>query len=262
MQTSSAAAPPETETPNSKVGARGADPDLAAQVGRLARKIIDSIRNHSNMSKQEQTEQLRLLERAIDLVANAERKIENLESHIDHLESLSRTDFLTGIANRRGFDETLERTLAAATRHGDTGVVVLADLDYFKEVNDRHGHECGDAVLKAVAEVLGNNIRTTDFIARLGGDEFAIILAHTSPREGMYRAKRLQTLLRQSDCEHERRVIPLQASFGSANYNDQTKVSDLLRRADLAMYKDKRSKGLRYTPIAELTVDIAAAAAF
>lgn len=238
---------------------RGADPKLAAHVGLLARQIVESIRHHSNMSKEEQADQLRLLERAIDMMANAERKIENLETHIDHLESLSRTDFLTGIANRRGFDETLKRTLAAATRHGDTGVVVLADLVYFKEVNDRHGHDCGDAVLKAVAEVLGNNIRTTDFVARLGGDEFAVILAHTSPREGMYRAKRLQTLLRKSDCEHDRRVIPLQASFGSANYNAKTEFADVLRRADLAMYKDKRSKGLRYTPIDDLTVAPAAA---
>ena len=260
MQTSSAAALPENENAEPVAGARGANPELAAHVGQLAHKIVESIRNHSNMSKREQTEQLRLLERAIDLVANAERKIENLEDHIEHLESISRTDFLTGIANRRGFDETLRRTLAAATRHGDTGVVVLADLDYFKEVNDRHGHDCGDAVLKAVAQVLSDNIRTTDFVARLGGDEFAIILAHTSPREGMYRAKRLQTLLRQPDCEHDRRMIPLQASFGAANYNDQTKVSDLLRRADLAMYKDKRSKGLRYAPITDLTLDAAAAA--
>jgi len=261
MQSSLATTLPEAEITNGPlVDDRGADPKLAAHVGQLARHIVDSIRNRSDLSKQERTDQLRLLERAIGMVANAERKIEDLEHHIENLESLSRTDFLTGIANRRGFDETLRRTLAAATRHGDSGVIVLADLDYFKDVNDRHGHDCGDAVLKAVAEVLGNNIRTTDFIARLGGDEFAVILAHTSPREGMCRAKRLQTLLRQSHCEHDRRVIPLQASFGSANYNAKSEFAELLRRADLAMYKDKRSKGLRYPSIYHLTVAPTAAA--
>lgn len=225
-------------------------PALAAHMGQLAHRVVDAIRNHSTLSKKEQTEQLLLLERAIGLVANAERKIETLEHHIEHLESLSRTDFLTGIANRRGLDEQLQRTLAASRRQGDSGVFVLVDLDYFKEVNDRHGHDSGDAVLQKVAEVLCENVRTTDFVGRLGGDEFAVILAHTSPREGMYRAKRLQTLLRQSEAEHKRRRFPLQASFGAANYGEKSEYSELIRRADLAMYKDKRSKGLRYTRVA------------
>ena len=225
-------------------------PALAAHMGQLAHRVVDAIRNHSTLSKKEQTEQLLLLERAIGLVANAERKIETLEHHIEHLESLSRTDFLTGIANRRGLDEQLQRTLAASRRQGDSGVFVLVDLDYFKEVNDRHGHDSGDAVLQKVAEVLCENVRTTDFVGRLGGDEFAVILAHTSPREGMYRAKRLRALLRQSEAEHKRRRFPLQASFGAANYGEKSEYSELIRRADLAMYKDKRSKGLRYTRVA------------
>ena len=131
---------------------------------------------------------------------------------------------------------------------------MVLDLDKFKNVNDELGHPVGDALLKEVADRLISVARETDTVARLGGDEFAVILAHTSPREGMYRAKRLQTLLRKSDWKHDRRVIPLQASFGSANYNAKTEFADVLRRADLAMYKDKRSKGLRYTPIDDLTV--------
>ena len=242
------AEPPFIERQPADVSDSG--PELAIHVGQLARGIVDAIRNHSTLSKKEQTEQLRQLERAVGLVANAERKIERLEHHIKHLESLSRTDFLTGIANRRGFDEHLRRILAAARRHGDTGVVVLTDMDYFKEINDRHGHDCGDTVLKTVADILCKNVRGTDFVARLGGAEFAVILAHTSPREGMYRAKRLQTLLRQCEAEHNRRLFPLQASFGAANYSARSEFSELMRRADLAMYKDKRAKGLRYTPIA------------
>ena len=98
--------------------------------------------------------------------------------------------------------------------------------------------------------MLRGNIRLTDFVARLGGDEFAVILAHTSPREGMYRTKRLQTLLRQSEAEYKRRRFPLQASFGAANYGARSDYTELMRRGDLAMYKDKRAKGLRYTRIA------------
>ncbi len=221
------------------------DTATSVPMSRLARQIVDAICQDPNMSREEQTRQLAVLERALGLVAGAERQIAALKDHIGHLESLSRTDFLTGVANRRGIEEHIRRVLAAAERHGDTGVLVLLDLDRFKAVNDEHGHAAGDVVLRRVAEVLTQNTRVSDFVARIGGDEFAILLAHTGPREGMYRARRLQTILNETKAEFGMHLFPLEASVGAANYGPGTDPVELMRRADLAMYRQKRGKGLR-----------------
>ena len=215
------------------------------QMGQLARQIVDAICGHPLLSPQEQKVHLQLIERALSAVSGAERRVAALRDHVEHLESLSRTDFLTGIANRRGFDEELRRILSAAHRHRDTGVLVLIDLDRFKAINDRYGHDAGDAVLRHVSEALCRNVRASDFVARLGGDEFAVILAHTGAAEGLYRARRLQSLLASTSTEYGDHCFRLDASFGGANYGTASDPADLLRRADLAMYRQKRSKGLR-----------------
>ena len=226
------------------------DRPFAPELGHLARQIVDAVCNNPSMSRTERTRQLALLERALNAVRGADCRIAALETHIEHLESLSRTDFLTGVANRRGLDDHVRRVVAAAHRHGDTGVLVLIDLDRFKDINDSFGHAAGDTVLKHVARVLGANVRASDFVARLGGDEFAVVLAHTGPAEGMCRARRLQATLTQSPVDVGQHSLRLEASFGSANYGIGTDESDLIRCADVAMYRQKRSRGLRYTRLA------------
>lgn len=223
-----------------------AKPPFGSELGRLAHQIVDAICKNPDVPRKEQARQLALLEQALSTMKTAGSRISALEEHIDHLESLSRTDFLTGIANRRGFDEHIQSVLSDADRHGDTGVVVLIDLDHFKEINDRHGHEAGDAVLRHVAETLRQNIRASDFVARLGGDEFAVVLTHTGPAEGMYRARRLLAMLDQATVEHKDYRFRVEASVGAANYSAQSEARDLLHRADLAMYRQKRAKGLRF----------------
>lgn len=225
-------------------------PSPGAGIGRLARQIVDAICQNSAIPRKEQTRQLALLEQALSMMQDAGQRIATLEDHIDHLESLSRTDFLTGIANRRGFHDRLRSVLSGADRHGDTGVVVLIDLDHFKDINDRHGHEAGDAVLRQVADTLRGNVRAGDFVARLGGDEFAVVLTHTGPAEGMYRARRLLAMLDQATVDYGNHCFRIEASVGAANYSAESDAKDLLHRADIAMYRQKRSKGLRYTRLA------------
>ena len=225
-------------------------PSPGTEISSLARQIIDAIRKNTSVSRQEQTRQLTLVEQALTIIQNSEKRIVDLEDHIDRLESISRTDFLTGIANRRGFDNHLHSVLADADRHGDTGVLVLIDLDHFKDINDTHGHEAGDMILRQVAKCLSTNVRLSDFVARLGGDEFAIVLSHTGPAEGIYRSRRLLTALEQITVKHEHHTLRIQASIGVANYNSTASAKNLLHRADIAMYRHKRSKGLRFTRLA------------
>jgi len=95
-----------------------------------------------------------------------------LEYVVDH-------DFLTGLMNRRRFEEELTRETVRATRYGNSGAVLLLDIDNFKDINDTFGHRAGDDVLKGVAGLLRERLRDTDLIARVGGDEFAVLLTQT-----------------------------------------------------------------------------------
>jgi diguanylate cyclase (GGDEF)-like protein len=121
-----------------------------------------------------------LVEQALALAEEREAQLRAQESRIRELESLSVTDPLTGLLNRRGFQEAMERTLAACRRHGEDGVLAYIDLDGFKQVNDSFGHGAGDTMLRHVAALLTRTVRATDYIARLGGDEFAIVFTNTT----------------------------------------------------------------------------------
>ena len=183
-----------------------------------------------------------LLEQALDIVDTAEQRLAKQRKRIAFLESQVMTDPLTGLINRRGFDRDLGQILANAQRYGDSGVLVYIDLDSFKPVNDTHGHDAGDAVLKHVAKTLRANLRQTDTLARLGGDEFAIILTHTSPAEGLYRTRKLHGILAASHAKYGTTRIAIEASFGAAPYDADSSESEVLRMADADMYEEKRKR--------------------
>jgi diguanylate cyclase (GGDEF)-like protein/PAS domain S-box-containing protein len=156
-------------------------------------------------------------------------------------------DDLTGIANRRRFEERLEEALAQAERSGGHVAVLLLDLDGFKAINDRLGHSGGDAVLRALAERLRPIVRRSDLLARLGGDEFALLLVSLNDPRGaeIFAARvleRLTTPLQLPD-----RPVPVAASIGIAIWpDDATTADELVRRADEALYAAKRAGGARY----------------
>ncbi len=161
-----------------------------------------------------------------------------------HLLELARNDFLTGLHNRFSFDERLEHAVAHADRFDHRVAVMLIDLDDFKYVNDTHGHAVGDALLIAVADRLKNLVRKVDTLARIGGDEIAVILSQFQDvRHVAELARRLLSLLAQP-VDVEGRELRVTGSLGVAVYPAaNTQAKDLLRQADLALYKAKNQGG-------------------
>jgi diguanylate cyclase (GGDEF)-like protein len=149
----------------------------------------------------------------------------------------ARTDQLTGLYNRMHFGEQLQRTLAEADRFNQPLSLVVADVDHFKKVNDTWGHEAGDAVLKAVARIVQEGVRSVDVCVRYGGEEIAMLLAQTDSARAVEVAERLRIRIASAVVRHGGSEIAVTASFGVATYPETVKVRDqLFPSADKALY--------------------------
>lgn len=152
----------------------------------------------------------------------------------------ARTDQLTGLYNRRHFDEQLARIVSDSLAHGSPASLIVADVDHFKRVNDSYGHEAGDAVLKAVARVFLDCLRAEDVCARYGGEEIAILLPETSVERAQEVAERVRKAIEGKPVQHGDRTIRVTASFGVAGYPESTALRDaLFPAADRALYEAK-----------------------
>jgi diguanylate cyclase (GGDEF)-like protein len=177
---------------------------------------------------------------ARSLAAQASIALENARLHAI-VQRQATTDELTELANRRRFAETLDTELRRAERFGESLALVLADLDDFKRVNDRHGHQVGDQVLRAFADCLRKRVRVIDVAARLGGEEFAVLLVETD----LAGAAALAESLREAVAALEVPVpsgdpVRLTASFGVAAHPQARTADDLLAAADSGLYRAKR----------------------
>jgi diguanylate cyclase (GGDEF)-like protein len=158
---------------------------------------------------------------------------------MQELEREAGEDALTGLANRRSFDEGLRREVARSRRQGTSGAMLMIDLDRFKRVNDTRGHPSGDRLLKEIAELLRRRVRETDVLARIGGDEFAIVLANTGVEEARSVAEAIATTIRESASLDNGE--PITASIGIAVFGEDPRLSpeSIASEADTAMYAAK-----------------------
>jgi diguanylate cyclase (GGDEF)-like protein len=178
---------------------------------------------------------------AASLAAQAVVALENARLH-RIVERQALVDGLTGLANRRGADETLAAELARAERLGGPVGLILADVDDFKAVNDRYGHPTGDMVLRDLAETLRGTVREIDIAARWGGEEFAVILPGTDLEGTSQLAERIRVALAEREfvsADGDR--LHVTASFGTAAAGAATSATALIESADEALYRAKRS---------------------
>lgn len=162
--------------------------------------------------------------------------ISALRGRLEREEEQARTDQLTGIANRRRFNELAGDEIRRSRRYRNPFTVMYIDIDNFKVVNDTMGHSEGDHLLRQVAETIGKSIRESDTVARLGGDEFALLL----PEAGDSAARSVAAKVRGRLAEEVERRWPVTFSIGMVTYlNAPATVDDMIRRADLLMYEVK-----------------------
>jgi diguanylate cyclase (GGDEF)-like protein len=154
----------------------------------------------------------------------------------------SRTDALTGLWNRRHFDEQLERVLAETDRFGGSCALVICDIDFFKKVNDTYGHDAGDVVLQRVSTVLHDGVRTVDVCARIGGEELALLLPQTALEGATELAERLRQRIEAMQVPHAGVTIRVTVSMGVATYAAGSDAKGgLFKRADERLYEAKHA---------------------
>ena len=162
-----------------------------------------------------------------------------LKKTLDQERELARTDSVTGTANARSFMENLKRELERSRRNGQPFTLAYLDLDNFKEINDRLGHDAGDGVLRAVAEAVARDLRASDLVARLGGDEFAVLLPETGEAAADEVLGRLRERVLSSMSGGGWPVTP---SIGAVTFWRLPESADeALRLADEVMYAVKRA---------------------
>jgi len=163
-----------------------------------------------------------------------------LQKAKEHAETLARTDFLTGMNNRRSFYHLCETPFKVAQRHGQDLAVILFDIDEFKEINDAHGHAVGDDVIRTLARIVASTGRDSDVAGRVGGEEFAILLPHTDAKNAYELAERLREQMEQSVVHLNRGEVKFTASFGVAQMAAGCEsLEALVAAADGAMYEAK-----------------------
>lgn len=174
------------------------------------------------------------LRRALDEAKEANDKIVHMAEH----------DALTGLLNRRRFQNELEKWMLIALRYRRSATLIFIDLDKFKFVNDNYGHIAGDRYLVAVSALLTRTFRATDIVARWGGDEFAILLPETSGQAATEVANKLLRLFNDTDIDLGERKLRPSASIGMALFPDHaTDLDELVTYADVAMYEAKSAGG-------------------
>lgn len=162
-----------------------------------------------------------------------------------HLRALADRDELTGLLNRRGFDQELDRQLARCRRLDETATVLVIDADHLKQLNDTFGHEQGDKALQLIADTLRRELRATDSIARIGGDEFAALMPALDADAAGVLAARIPGSLSETSAE-EGQEFAVSVSIGSAEIDSKTPgVAEVLAEADRSMYvaKGRREEG-------------------
>ncbi len=175
----------------------------------------------------------------VNLVLQACSAALSRQVKMENLKNAAAIDPLTGCYNRREFINQLKRNIAGAMRHKTNLSLFMFDLDHFKNINDTYGHPAGDKVLKEIASLVQENMRTDDIFARYGGEEFIAILPETDKIKAMELADRLRNKIEKRVISYKENTIKITASFGVAQMEQCAEMEKIIQDADTMLYKAK-----------------------
>jgi diguanylate cyclase len=199
-------------------------------------KHIEQYRQTDKNSFEASQAQIKALNNRIQAM---EKESEALQEEAKKSRELALTDALTGMWNRQALNEMLDKEFARWQRYQSPFSVVIWDLDFFKKINDKHGHDAGDNVLKVFAKKFLGETRETDFIARFGGEEFVGVLPETSLDEALVLANKVREKVANTKFFYEGEPVPITASAGVATVADVETIEDLIKQADKRLYQAK-----------------------
>ena len=183
-----------------------------------------------------------------------------LEANQEQIRRLSQTDYLTGVMNRRSFVDSLDGEIQRCQRYGNALSVLMIDIDNFKSINDSHGHQAGDAILKKVAHTLSTTIRMTDRCGRWGGEEFYVLMPETDLDAAQIMAERIRLAIIHEEVAVGSKRLMASVSIGVATWRDATlDAARLVDHADMAMYAAKVA-GKNCVRVAETQLEACTAA--
>jgi len=175
---------------------------------------------------------------------HANKQLETLKAEIEKAKNDSLIDFLTGIPNRKAFNQNLNELIHQAKQEEQTVCLLMIDVDHFKNFNDQYGHLVGDQVLQYVSNIIKENIRGSDFVSRFGGEEFAVILPNTDLEGAISVAENIQFSINEKSLKlsgSQKKIGKVSVSIGLSQYRLNEPLDDMIDRSDKALYLAKNS---------------------
>ncbi len=206
---------------------------------------IESINKGIDKKREQDILQLKETEKTLEQMGQRingiKKEAEDIKKKAEELEMESLRDKLTGLFNRKAYDQKVVETLANLHRYEVPSALMFCDIDFFKKINDTFGHKVGDLALKKLAFFLKEKLRVNDFIARYGGEEFAIILPHTPLEDALVAGEGLRAYIDNASFSYKGNNIPMTVSIGVSSFRSSDTDDSVMERADKALYLAKNS---------------------
>jgi diguanylate cyclase (GGDEF)-like protein len=195
-------------------------------------ELVSRVRTHLELKKSR--------EELAQYAARLEKSNDELRQALERLDLAAKTDFLTGLVNRRYISDRVADEIKRAKRSGRPFSLIIADIDGFKSINDEYGHDCGDVILKSVTADMKSGIRAQDQLARWGGEEFLFLLPETSVEGAATLAEKIRSTVAGRTYSYGRGDFAVTITMGVAEYGGEDEMDPTLIRADRALYQGKR----------------------